>query len=107
MLKVRQAQQHLQQEPSNINSITDLVEISMWLGTYRERMRLARSEDQQELAAAGAIDSYSGAPSWPRHSRHGRGDLTTRAPRVLAGNDGLGRVEGPCDHRPLPTFRPD
>jgi hypothetical protein len=50
MLKVRQAQQHLQQEPSNINSITDLVEISMWLGTYRERMRLARSEDQQELA---------------------------------------------------------
>ncbi len=38
------------QEPSNINSITDLVEISMWLGTYRERMRLARPEDQQELA---------------------------------------------------------
>jgi hypothetical protein len=50
MLKVRQAQQHQQQEPSNINSITDLVEISMWLGTYRERMRLAQSEDQQELA---------------------------------------------------------
>jgi hypothetical protein len=50
MLKVRQAQQHLQQEPSNIDSITDLVEISVWLGTYRERMRLARSEDQQELA---------------------------------------------------------
>jgi len=50
MLKVKQAQQHLQQEPSNVDSITDLVEISVWLGTYRERMRLARSEDQQELA---------------------------------------------------------
>jgi hypothetical protein len=44
--KVRQAQQ----EQSNINAITDLVEISMWLGTYRERMRLARSEGQRELA---------------------------------------------------------
>jgi hypothetical protein len=44
--KVRQARQ----EPSNINSITDLVEISMWLGTYRERMRLARSEGKQEFA---------------------------------------------------------
>jgi hypothetical protein len=44
--KVRQAQE----EPSNINSFTDLVEISMWLGTYRERMRLAGPGDQQELA---------------------------------------------------------
>ena len=34
-----------QQEPS-----TDSVEFSMWLGTYRERMRLAGSEDQQEPA---------------------------------------------------------
>jgi hypothetical protein len=50
MLKVKQAQQHLQQEPSNIDSITDLVEISVWLGTYRERMRLAGSEDQQDRA---------------------------------------------------------
>ena len=50
MLKVKQAQQHLQLKPSNIDSITDLVEISVWLGTYRERMRLAHSEDQQELA---------------------------------------------------------
>jgi hypothetical protein len=41
---------HAQQDPSNINSITDLVEISMWLGTYRERMRLSRAEDQKELA---------------------------------------------------------
>jgi hypothetical protein len=41
---------HGQQDPSNINSITDLVEISMWLGTYRERMRLSRAEDQKELA---------------------------------------------------------
>jgi hypothetical protein len=36
--------------PPNIDSVSDLVEISVWLGTYRERMRIARSEDQDELA---------------------------------------------------------
>ena len=47
--KVKQAQ--LQEDPPpNVESMTDLVEISVWLGTYRERMRIARSEDQQELA---------------------------------------------------------
>jgi hypothetical protein len=35
----------------NIDSIHDLVEITGWLGTYRERLRLARHEDRQELAA--------------------------------------------------------
>jgi hypothetical protein len=36
------------------------------------------------------IDSCSGAPRWPRPSRHGCRDLTAHAPRVLAGHDGLG-----------------
>ena len=46
--KVKQAQ--LQEDPPpNVESITDLVEISVWLGTFRERMRLARTEDPQEL----------------------------------------------------------
>jgi uncharacterized protein YueI len=40
-----QPQPDLPQEPV---SITDPVEISFWLGTYRERRRLALSEDQRE-----------------------------------------------------------
>jgi hypothetical protein len=34
--------------PDEPVSITDPVEISFWLGTYRERRRLALSEDQPE-----------------------------------------------------------
>ena len=37
------------QEPE-VDSITDLVEISGWLGTYRERMRIALTDDQPEPA---------------------------------------------------------
>jgi hypothetical protein len=49
--KVKQARPSRQEgPPPNIDSVSDLVEISVWLGTYRERMRIARSEDQDELA---------------------------------------------------------
>jgi hypothetical protein len=40
----------IRHEP-DFDSITDLVEISGWLGTYRERMRIARTDDQAELAS--------------------------------------------------------
>jgi hypothetical protein len=46
--RARPARQEL--PPPNIDSVSDLAEISVWLGTYRERMRIARSEDQNELA---------------------------------------------------------
>jgi hypothetical protein len=57
-----------QDRPPNIDSVTDLVEITGWLGTYRERLRLARAEDRQELAAD--------VRRWtdPLHQR--RGDLS-------------------------------
>jgi hypothetical protein len=48
---VKQLQRVRRPEPMpNIDSVTDLVEISVWLGTYRERMRQACSADQPELA---------------------------------------------------------
>jgi hypothetical protein len=31
-------------------AVTDLGEICDWLGTYRERLRVARGEDRQEMA---------------------------------------------------------
>jgi hypothetical protein len=47
--KVEQLQFDIRRESSGV-SITDLNEIGGWLGTYRERMRLAGSKDHQELA---------------------------------------------------------
>ena len=34
----------------NVESVSDLVEITRWLGTYRERLRLASTDNQPELA---------------------------------------------------------
>jgi hypothetical protein len=51
MADAKQGQVDVQVEtPRNLKSIRDLVEMSVWLGTYGERMRLASSEDQQQLA---------------------------------------------------------
>jgi hypothetical protein len=49
--KVKQRQLEIPEESSpDVDSVTELVEISVWVGTYRERMRVARTEDQAELA---------------------------------------------------------
>ena len=32
-----------------IGSVDDLAEISSWLGTYKERLRLARAEERESL----------------------------------------------------------
>ena len=38
-------------QPSGpVESVDDLAEISSWLGTYKERLRLARAEDREGLA---------------------------------------------------------
>jgi hypothetical protein len=37
-------------EGPSTESVTDLAEISEWLGTFRERLREAREEDRQQLA---------------------------------------------------------
>jgi hypothetical protein len=47
--KVKQPQFDIRREPSGV-PMTDLIEISGWLGTYRERMRLANNGDHREFA---------------------------------------------------------
>ena len=34
-----------------IDSVDDLAEISSWLGTYKERLRVARADERQSLAS--------------------------------------------------------
>jgi len=46
--KREKVQSDLRQEPQP-NSTIDLIEIGDWLGTYRERFRVAHSGDSQEL----------------------------------------------------------
>ena len=36
----------------NVPSLENLDEISAWLGTFRERLRIARAKDQPKLEAA-------------------------------------------------------
>ena len=49
--KLKQPQlKHQAPPPTHPGSISDLVETSVWLGTYRERMRIANVENQPELA---------------------------------------------------------
>jgi hypothetical protein len=36
----------------DVGSVTNLSEICAWLGTYRERLRLAKGEDREQLAAS-------------------------------------------------------
>ena len=35
---------------AHVEAVSDLAEICAWLGTFGERLRLARVEDRQELA---------------------------------------------------------
>jgi hypothetical protein len=37
------------QPSAPIDSVDDLAEISSWLGTYKERLRLARAEERASL----------------------------------------------------------
>jgi hypothetical protein len=50
-----QPSQALEVEPDplkvDVGSVTDLSEICAWLGTYRERLRLAKGEEREQLAA--------------------------------------------------------
>jgi hypothetical protein len=49
-----QPSQALEVEPDplkvDVGSVIDLSEICAWLGTYRERLRLAKGEDREQLA---------------------------------------------------------
>jgi hypothetical protein len=39
------------QPTAPIDSVDDLSEISSWLGTYKERLRLARADEREGLAS--------------------------------------------------------
>ena len=39
------------QPSAPVGSVDDLAEISSWLGTYKERLRLARAEEREGLAS--------------------------------------------------------
>jgi hypothetical protein len=48
--RVQQARS-LRVAPMALRLVTDLDEICEWLGTYRERLRLARPEERSELSS--------------------------------------------------------
>ena len=55
------------QPTAPIDSFDDLEEISSWLGTYKERLRLARAEERQTVA--GDVER------WDSRLRQRRGEL--------------------------------
>jgi len=44
------AESRLQPSPAT-GTVDDLAEISSWLGTYKERLRLARADEREGLAS--------------------------------------------------------
>jgi hypothetical protein len=67
------------------DTITDLGEISDWLGTYRERLREARDEDRQQLT--------SGVTRWTVRYQQRRSELAERS--ELAQKKGRGKGAEP------------